>query len=90
MKTKIQIVLFVSLVLTVPVYGQDWTQFRGPDGISAADTRVPIEFDDSKNIAWKSELPGRGVSGPIIVGGKVFVTASGGPKQDRLHTVCID
>jgi len=41
-------------------------------------------------IAWKTSLPGRGLSGPIVVGEQVFVSASSGYTQDRLHVLCID
>ncbi|HEY3967526.1 MAG TPA: PQQ-binding-like beta-propeller repeat protein [Planctomycetaceae bacterium] len=67
--------------------GADWPQFRGADssGVSA-DAGVPTTISD--NIAWSVDLPGRGLSGPIVVGDKVFVTASSGYQQDRLHLLC--
>jgi outer membrane protein assembly factor BamB len=43
-----------------------------------------------RNIAWKAALPGRGVSSPIVVQGRVFVTASSGFRQDRLHALLFD
>ena len=42
------------------------------------------------NVAWKTAIPGRGVSSPILVAGKVIVTAASGFNQDRLHVLCID
>jgi outer membrane protein assembly factor BamB len=42
------------------------------------------------SIAWRAELPGRGVSSPIVVDGRVIVTASSGFRQDRLHVLCFD
>jgi outer membrane protein assembly factor BamB len=70
----------------------DWLQFRGSDNRSLSDsTRLPAEISAQKNVAWKSPLVGKGVSGPIVVGNKVFVTASSGPVvQDRLHVLCFD
>ena len=35
-------------------------------------------------------MPGRGPSSPIVVRGRVFVTASAGPRQDRLMVLCFD
>ena len=51
----------------------------------------PIEWDaeSGKNIAWKADLPGRGRSGPILVAGRVFVTASSGEPENRLHVICV-
>ena len=37
-----------------------------------------------------SPLPGRGTSSPIIVAGRVFVTCSSGPRQDRLHVLALN
>lgn len=71
--------------------GADWLQFRGPNGASASsDVAPPEKWSATENIAWKTALPGRGVSGPIVVQGRVFVTCSSGEKQDRLHVVCFD
>ena len=68
----------------------DWKQFRGPGGCSAAEGLLPTEFDETKNIAWKTDLPAKGASSPIVVGDKVFVTCSGGIGQSTLYTVCVD
>jgi outer membrane protein assembly factor BamB len=69
----------------------DWRQFRGSDTTGVADgQRLPTSWDDERNIAWSAELPGRGLSSPIIVAGRVYVTASSGYRQDRLHVLCFD
>lgn len=71
--------------------GADWRQFRGTDSTSVANNEsAPTAWSDKENIAWKADLPGRGISGPIIVGDKVFVTASSGHFQDRLHVLAFD
>jgi outer membrane protein assembly factor BamB len=71
--------------------GADWPQFRGPDSACVATgAAVPAEFGPGKDIAWKVDLPGRGLSSPIVVGDKVFLTAADGPKQDRLHVLAFD
>ena len=66
---------------------KDWPQFRGPDsaGISA-DATIPLK----PKIDWSAELPGRGLASPIVVGDRVFVACSSGPKQERLHLICFD
>jgi outer membrane protein assembly factor BamB len=73
-----------------PAFSADWRQFRGNDANSvAANESLPTELSGD-TIAWKTPLPGRGLSGPIIVVDKVFVSASSGYTQDRLHLLCID
>src|SRR5690606_14081117 len=54
-----------------------WPQFRGPagDGI-AAETNVPLQWDQATNIRWRTELPGQGWSSPVIGGGIVYVSAA--------------
>lgn len=67
----------------------DWPHFRGADGSGAVpDAVLPTALDPKRSIAWETPLPGRGLSSPIIVGDRVFVTCSSGPKQARLHVLC--
>jgi len=71
--------------------GGDWRQFRGTDNNSVSGEKsLPKTFSDQENIAWKAPLPGRGPSSPIVVDGRVIVTCSSGPRQDRLHVVALD
>lgn len=73
--------------------GAHWRQFRGSDNRSVShETGLPERFDveTGEHIAWKTPLPGRGASGPIVVGDRVIVTASEGVRQDRLHVLCFD
>ena len=81
----------VALTMVVCLTGADWRQFRGNDvsGI-APDANVPATWSKTDNIAWKTELPGRGLSGPIVIGDQVIVTASSGFRQDRLHVISFD
>lgn len=80
------------LTLVASAHAEDWRQFRGTDGSSlAAESKPPLKFSATENVAWKASLPGHGVSGPIVVGDKVFVTASSGAvTQNRLHVLCFD
>jgi outer membrane protein assembly factor BamB len=54
-----------------------WSQWRGPDGQGVArDAGVPLEWSEGKNIAWKTPLPGRGHSSPIVWGDRIFLTTA--------------
>ena len=56
---------------------QDWPQFRGPDGQGHSSARgLPIEWSESKNIAWKVPVQGRGWSSPVVADGKVWLTTA--------------
>jgi outer membrane protein assembly factor BamB len=68
----------------------DWPQFRGPLGRAVSEESVPVRWTDQENVRWKADLPGRGVSSPVVVGGKVYVTASSGYRHRRLHVLCFE
>ena len=68
----------------------DWPQFRGPNGNSVASGPAVSAKLDAGSIAWTADLPGRGLGSPIVLGGRVFVTCSSGPKQNRLHVICFN
>jgi outer membrane protein assembly factor BamB len=78
--------LFLAVAGTVSA--GDWRQFRGPNGNGASDESVPLALNGTNSIAWQVDLPGEGLSSPIIVGDRIFVTASGGVKQQRLYVIC--
>ena len=73
------------------VQADDWPQFRGPGGSAVSSERgLPTHWSATENIRWKVDLPGRGVSNPVISLGRVYVTASSGHQQDRLHVLSFD
>ncbi len=80
-------VVFALAVLCL-IPGADWLQFRGPGHNPVSQVQVPAPLDE--NLRWQVPLPGRGASSPIVVQGRVIVTASSGPLQDRLHVLCFD
>lgn len=56
---------------------QTWPQWRGPGGLGiAASADYPEEWGPDKNIRWKTPVPGRGHSSPIVWGTRLFVTTS--------------
>ena len=82
--------IHLILILGLCCAHGDWTSFRGSSGNGYAnEPDLPIKLDTEKSIAWKVNLPGRGLSSPIVVGNKVFLTASSGPRQERLHVLAI-
>lgn len=54
-----------------------WPQFRGPDGqgISNA-TGLPLRWDESTNIVWKTPIIGVGWSSPVVADGKIWLTSA--------------
>jgi len=64
--------------------GEDWPQFRGPGGEGHSTERgVPLEWSETKNVAWKSPVPGLGWSSPVVAGGRVWLTTATEDPQRR-------
>ncbi|MGD9857939.1 MAG: PQQ-binding-like beta-propeller repeat protein [Planctomycetaceae bacterium] len=89
------------LLLSTSLNAGDWLRFRGPNGTGvSSDTKVPTAWSDTQNLKWKCELPGPGLSCPIVVGDKVFVTSYTGYGTSRenpgkmedlqRHLICVD
>ncbi len=60
------------------VTADEWSVFRGPsgNGIANADSNVPTEWSPSKNIAFRTPLPGQGWSSPVISDSRIYLTTA--------------
>jgi outer membrane protein assembly factor BamB len=54
----------------------DWPRWRGPNDDGMARGDAPLEWSDTKNIAWRVAIPGRGHSSPILWGDQIFLTTA--------------
>ena len=92
MKTILNLLAALSLFSSVELLNaEDWLQFRGTDHRGIAESsNLPTSISSEKNIAWKKSLPGRGLSSPIIIGNRIFLTAASTTDQSRLHVMCFD
>lgn len=55
----------------------NWPQWRGPDGLGISPSAAYAEeWAPDKNIAWKTEVAGRGLSSPVVWGDRLFITTS--------------
>ncbi len=69
---------FLLLCVTPVLFAADsWPEWRGPDrqGNSSA-VNVPSEWSESKNVAWRTPIVGRGWSTPVISNGRIWVTTA--------------
>ncbi len=54
-----------------------WPQFRGPGGSGVSEaTDLPSAWSATKNVAWRTTIPGLGWSSPIVWGERVFLTTA--------------
>jgi outer membrane protein assembly factor BamB len=79
--------LLLAFVLATFISGDEWTQFRGPNGTGvSATTNLPETFGPAKNMIWKTQLPA-GHSSPVLTKDRVFVTAH---DKDKLFVIGLD
>ena len=76
--------LLFTFVLAPFTFADDWTRFRGSDGSARSDDRMtPTTWSGTQNLKWRTPLPGRGASSPIVCDGRVYVTCFTGADEDE-------
>jgi hypothetical protein len=57
--------------------GAGWPQWRGPDGQGhATASDLPVTWSETENVAWKTALPGRSWSSPVVDADHVWLTTA--------------
>jgi outer membrane protein assembly factor BamB len=81
----------LALILaTASALAADWPQWRGPNRDGTSDeTGVPLKWSATENVAWKTPIPGKGHSSPIVSGDRVFVTTAI-PEEQKRMLLCLD
>ena len=75
--TRLLLSAVVLLCRIAPASAQDWPEFRGPGGQGqSSEHNLPVEWAETRNVAWKTPLPGLGWSSPVVSGGKVWITTA--------------
>jgi outer membrane protein assembly factor BamB len=68
---------FVLAALATAAAAEDWPQFRGPTGQGhSTEIGLPLEWSESRNVQWKTPVPGTGWSSPVVAGGRVWLTSA--------------
>jgi outer membrane protein assembly factor BamB len=83
--------LSILLVLLECAASADWPQFRGPTGQGhSTEHGLPLEWSESRNVAWKTPVPGRGWSSPVVADGRVWLTTAIKEKGASLRALAYD
>ena len=53
-----------------------WPAWRGANHDGVAPATPPLTWSDTSNVRWKIEIPGRGMSTPVVWGNKLFLTTA--------------
>ena len=73
---RFALLLGATFSLLSTVRAEDWPQFRGPNasGVASQTYALPTEFSFTDKVKWSATL-GDGIGSPIVVEGRVFITA---------------
>lgn len=67
---------------------QEWTRFRGPNGMGLSDAKnLPSTWDET-TYRWRATLPGEGHSSPVVWGDRIFLN-SADPATATRYVVCL-
>jgi hypothetical protein len=79
--------LFIGLIVLfgIDVRAEDWPCWRGPrmDGTSL-EKGIPLKWSKTENVVWKTPVPGKGHSSPILWGDRIFLTSCAEQDEKRL------
>ena len=68
---------FTLLIVVNVSAAEQWPQFRGSNGAVANDhATLPDTWSETENVVWKTDIPGRSWSSPIVWEDHVFVTTA--------------
>jgi outer membrane protein assembly factor BamB len=74
----------VRAIMPAPGAEHQWPRLRGPDGQGTTfDTALPLHWGPRENVVWKTEVPGRGNSSPVIWDDRIFLTTASHDGQER-------
>ena len=87
--TNFKLIRFILVSLVTlsfsNVQAQNWPCWRGPNGDgTSSEINLPVEWDAVKNVIWKSEVPGKGYSSPIIWEDKLFTLTALMETQEKV------
>lgn len=72
------IVTAICLLSLSSATAADWLQWRGPNhnNVAASGQTIPTRWSTTQNVLWKTPVPGRGHSSPIVVGNLIVLTSA--------------
>jgi len=67
----------VEMIATDGPGAQYWPRWRGPSGQGLVEgSGYPDGWSATENVLWRTEVPGRGNSSPIVWGDRIFLTTA--------------
>jgi outer membrane protein assembly factor BamB len=87
----------LALTFAAPLFAQDarkgaarWDNWRGPFHNGTSDAKnLPEKISPDTNLLWSTQLPGPSNATPIIVGGRIYISASDAGTK-KLRAISVD
>ena len=91
MKPAPFLIQVLSVMLTCAVTAAPWPGWRGADGSGiCAETDLPLKWSATGQVKWKTALPERGNSTPVVWGERIFITQAVGDERLVICYACED
>ena len=85
------VLALLLVLLAASDVSAQWPEFRGPTGQGhSTDTNLPLEWSETRNVRWKTPIPGRGWSSPAIADGRIWVTTAVDADGTSLRALAFD
>ena len=69
-------IALTAFVSSTALAEDNWPQFRGPHSSGEVEASgLPDTWSTTDNVAWKTTIPGRGWSSPVLWGDRIFLTS---------------
>lgn len=68
--------VLVAALMPIALEAEHWASWRGPSDNGMAETDAPTTWSDTENVKWKTEIPGKGHSSPVVWGDRMFLTTA--------------
>ena len=79
----------IALCCSVLTAQQNWPEFRGNNGTGHARASLPADLEDTKNLAWKTKIHGKGWSSPVVWDQQVWLTTATTDGK-KMSVLCLD
>jgi outer membrane protein assembly factor BamB len=89
-KTRLRLSIgLAALALAGNLAAENWPQFRGSTGQGhSTEINLPLHWNATSNVVWKTPIPGESWSSPIVWGDRVLVT-TGTEKGTSCRVLCL-
>ena len=81
--------ILAILLSAIPLSAAHWNQFRGPQGNGQVNGKLPLTWSETENVKWKTAIPGRGWSSPVVWENQIWLTTAT-PDGKELTVLCLN